>query len=107
MPRDLETICLKCLQKQPENRYGSAKALADDLRRFLACKPIRAKPVHRWDVLVKWTRRNWLVASLIGVILLFLLLGFLKTIQLSYQLQKEHQPSQPVLPDSKKPVPKQ
>jgi eukaryotic-like serine/threonine-protein kinase len=71
VPRDLETICLKCLQKEPERRYGSAAALAEDLSRFLRGEPIlarRAGPVER---VLKWTKRHRaLAASLVSGILL-------------------------------------
>jgi serine/threonine protein kinase len=64
MARDLETICLKCLEKSPVNRYGSAAALADDLRRFLTGEPIRGRRVSMLRRLGKWSRRRPALAAL-------------------------------------------
>ncbi len=58
IPADLETICLKCLEKNPQRRYQTSGELADDLRRYLSGEPISARPVGRWERVVKWSRRN-------------------------------------------------
>lgn len=72
IPRDLETICLKAAAKEPISRYSSAAALADDLRRFLDGQPVSARPINTWERVLRWSRRNPLVASLTGVTVLLL-----------------------------------
>ncbi len=76
VPRDLETICLKCLEKEPARRYASAQDLAEDLRRFQAGEPIRARSASAWEHGVKWVKRRpaqALASGVVGLALIVLL----------------------------------
>jgi tRNA A-37 threonylcarbamoyl transferase component Bud32 len=75
VPRDLETVCLRCLQKEPARRYTSAAGLAEDLRRFQAGEPVNARPLGILGRAAKWVRRNRIVALLLAAVFVALVAG--------------------------------
>jgi serine/threonine protein kinase len=68
LPHDLETICLKCLRKEPGQRYATAAELGDDLRRFQRGEPVRARPAPTWEKAWKWARRRPAVSALMAAL---------------------------------------
>jgi WD40 repeat protein len=81
IPRDLQTVCLKCLEKEPARRYPTTAALADDLGRFLAGRPVKARPVPAWERGWRWCARNRpLAASLAAVVALLVAVAVGSTI---------------------------
>jgi WD40 repeat protein/serine/threonine protein kinase len=75
VPRDLETICLKCLQKEPARRYANAQALVDDLRRFALGEPIQARPATRPEKLWRWCKRKPSLAATLLLLHIVLAIG--------------------------------
>ena len=73
VPKDLETIALKCLEKAPSRRYESAKHLADELERYLTDRPIQSRPISRFTRVYRWCKRNRLATGLVGSVMLLLL----------------------------------
>jgi WD40 repeat protein len=93
VPRDLDTICLKCLRKEPQERYESAAQLADDLARFLRGEPIRARRVGRWGRLWRWAKRRPAAAALLftGMVATLLAGGVALALTINAQLQAAYQ----------------
>jgi serine/threonine protein kinase len=75
IPKDLETLIIKAIAKNPADRYVTAGALADDLRRYLADRPVAARRITHWEQLRRWMRRNPLLAGLIATVFATLSVG--------------------------------
>ncbi len=88
---DLDTICLKCLQKEPAKRYASTGALAEDLRRFIAGEPIVARPVSVPERFVRWCKRNPRVAALTCAVFALLIIAVTGLTLFSIRLHNEQQ----------------
>jgi len=92
--RDLETICLKCLEKDPRRRYATAQELADEFDRFLRDEPIRARPVAPAEKFWRWCRRHPIIAALTGVIGVLLLAVALISTAAAARLQRANREGQ-------------
>jgi hypothetical protein len=89
LPRDLEVICLKCLEKPVHKRYGGAALVADDLQRFLDGQPILARPTPIWERALKWTRRRPVVAASLALVLVAAVAFFWMWAHFTLELQSE------------------
>lgn len=97
VPRDLETICLTCLNKQPADRYPSAEALADDLERWLDGRPIQARRASPREIAWRWSRRHPLSASLAASLALALIVGLIAVTLLWRNAERQRQAAQAAL----------
>lgn len=102
VPRDLETICLTCLQKEPHKRYASAQDLAEDLRRFMAGFPIKARATGRVERLWRWCRRKpaLAAASVLGVVALAAATGLAVTFAMAGTLRQERDEKEQAFKDA-------
>ncbi|MEO8428073.1 MAG: protein kinase [Verrucomicrobiota bacterium] len=91
VPRDLETICLKCLEKEPARRYQTAHELAHELSRFLRDEPIHSRPISRAEHAWRWCRRKPALASLGATLVLVFTLGFSGTLWQWRQAKQQRQ----------------
>ncbi|MBI4658228.1 MAG: hypothetical protein HY735_05155 [Verrucomicrobia bacterium] len=94
IPLDLETICLKCLEKDPVNRYGSALGLAEELERFLNHEPVFARPLRPIERYWRWCRRNPVVASLSATTAVLLVSFIIGSPIAIYRINRESQHAQ-------------
>jgi len=85
VPRDLQTICEKCLAKSPQDRYASAADVAEDLRRYLDGFPINARPIASWARGWRWCQRNPLVAGLLSLTAAALIVGTIVSVRFGFE----------------------
>ena len=92
IPRDLQTVCLKAMERDPSRRYPTARDMADDLARYLDGHPVQARPLGRIARLARWRRRNPRIAMLTGIIAVMLIAGIVGwtnfTVSLSQRVQE-------------------
>ncbi len=89
IPRDLDTICLRCLEKDPGKRYATAGDLADDLQRFLQQLPIQARPIGRIAKGWRWCRRNPTIAALTGLVALSMSIGVAVSVSFAIEANRQ------------------
>ena len=98
--RDLETICLKCLEKEPARRFADAGEMADELARYLRGEPILSRPLGTLGQLQRWRRRNPTVANLTAAVVSIVIVGFIRFIYYTVRLRNDLADSQASLGDA-------
>lgn len=94
IPKDYSTICLKCLERDPNRRYSTAKEVADELRRFVASEPILARPISRTERLLRWAKRKPALATAASLALFIAVVGPIAAVALGLQNQRIRQQSE-------------
>ncbi|MEQ8835829.1 MAG: hypothetical protein RID07_03400 [Lacipirellulaceae bacterium] len=94
IPKDYSTICLKCLERDPNRRYSTAKEVADELRRFVSGEPIQARPISRGERLLRWAKRKPALATAASLAMFIAIAGPIAAVALSLQNRRIQQQSE-------------